>query len=139
QAANVAAASSAKMAAPASTFFCGTPRSAAARPTHTPTTTCHADTVPCSTSVISIPISVTRVAALTAMASGAAIIDATKLVLRSFTKSKRKSRLLLASLRMIKTFDYVRSWDQIRSEKGWWHSFDFPDGTHADGVIPIPH
>ena len=25
-------------------------------------------------------------------------------------------------------FDYVRNWDAERAEKGWWHSFELPDG-----------
>jgi len=31
-------------------------------------------------------------------------------------------------------FDYVRQWDAARVEKGWWHSFELPDGSQIEGV-----
>ena len=31
-------------------------------------------------------------------------------------------------------FDVIRHWRDQRSEKGWWHSFELPDGTRIDGV-----
>ena len=34
-------------------------------------------------------------------------------------------------------FSYVRTWDQRRSERGWWHSFELPDGSHIEGVCVL--
>jgi tRNA (mo5U34)-methyltransferase len=34
-------------------------------------------------------------------------------------------------------FDYVRNWDAQRAEKGWWHSFELPDGTLIQGVNSV--
>jgi tRNA (mo5U34)-methyltransferase len=34
-------------------------------------------------------------------------------------------------------FDYVRDWDAERSEKGWWHSFELPDGAAIEGVCSL--
>jgi len=34
-------------------------------------------------------------------------------------------------------FDYVREWDRLRLIKGWWHSFELPDGTQIDGVSSL--
>jgi tRNA (mo5U34)-methyltransferase len=31
-------------------------------------------------------------------------------------------------------FDSIHHWRNQRSEKGWWHSFELPDGTRIDGV-----
>jgi tRNA (mo5U34)-methyltransferase len=31
-------------------------------------------------------------------------------------------------------FEQVRRWDQERAERGWWHSFELPDGTVIQGV-----
>jgi tRNA (mo5U34)-methyltransferase len=31
-------------------------------------------------------------------------------------------------------FDSIRHWREQRSEKGWWHSFEMPDGSRIDGV-----
>jgi tRNA (mo5U34)-methyltransferase len=31
-------------------------------------------------------------------------------------------------------FDSIRYWRSQRSEKGWWHSFEMPDGTRIEGV-----
>jgi tRNA (mo5U34)-methyltransferase len=35
------------------------------------------------------------------------------------------------------TFSYVRGWKQEFESKGWWHSFDLPDGRHVDGVCAV--
>ena len=34
-------------------------------------------------------------------------------------------------------FDIVRFWNQQRTEKGWWHSFELPDGSRIDGVCDL--
>jgi tRNA (mo5U34)-methyltransferase len=34
-------------------------------------------------------------------------------------------------------FDYVRDWDKERLERGWWHSFELPDGTVLEGVSKL--
>jgi len=34
-------------------------------------------------------------------------------------------------------FDYIRDWDAKRAEKGWWHSFELPDGSQIEGVTRI--
>jgi tRNA (mo5U34)-methyltransferase len=34
-------------------------------------------------------------------------------------------------------FDIVRFWNNQRTEKGWWHSFELPDGTRIDGVCDL--
>ncbi len=34
-------------------------------------------------------------------------------------------------------FDYVRDWDAERAEKGWWHSFELPDGSTIQGVTSL--
>ena len=34
-------------------------------------------------------------------------------------------------------FDYVREWDRLRQIKGWWHSFELPDGTAIEGVSSL--
>jgi tRNA (mo5U34)-methyltransferase len=34
-------------------------------------------------------------------------------------------------------FDIVRYWNNRRTEKGWWHSFELPDGTRIDGVCDL--
>jgi tRNA (mo5U34)-methyltransferase len=34
-------------------------------------------------------------------------------------------------------FDYVRNWDAQRAEKGWWHSFELPDGSRIEGVASL--
>jgi tRNA (mo5U34)-methyltransferase len=34
-------------------------------------------------------------------------------------------------------FEYVRSWDAERVEKGWWHSFELPDGSVIQGVNSV--
>lgn len=33
--------------------------------------------------------------------------------------------------------DWVRDWDELRNAKGWWHSFELPDGTQIDGTNPL--
>ena len=30
--------------------------------------------------------------------------------------------------------DWVRHWDDLRNAKGWWHSFELPDGTQIEGT-----
>jgi tRNA (mo5U34)-methyltransferase len=35
-------------------------------------------------------------------------------------------------------FDLIRYWNSQRTEKGWWHSFEFPDGTYIEGVCDLP-
>lgn len=34
-------------------------------------------------------------------------------------------------------FEYVRQWDEEREKKGWWHSFELPDGSRIDGVCSL--
>ena len=34
-------------------------------------------------------------------------------------------------------FEYIRDWDAERAEKGWWHSFELPDGSLIEGVSSI--
>jgi tRNA (mo5U34)-methyltransferase len=34
-------------------------------------------------------------------------------------------------------FAYVRGWKNEFESKGWWHSFDLPDGRHIDGVCSV--
>ena len=34
-------------------------------------------------------------------------------------------------------FDYVKDWNAERSEKGFWHSFELPDGTVIRGVCSL--
>jgi tRNA (mo5U34)-methyltransferase len=34
-------------------------------------------------------------------------------------------------------FSLVRFWDKQRSSKGWWHSFELPDGTRINGVCDL--
>jgi tRNA (mo5U34)-methyltransferase len=34
-------------------------------------------------------------------------------------------------------FNYVRGWDDLRSEIGFWHSFELPDGTKIRGVCTL--
>jgi tRNA (mo5U34)-methyltransferase len=35
-------------------------------------------------------------------------------------------------------FDLVRQWADERAERGWWHSFELPDGTLIQGVCDLP-
>jgi hypothetical protein len=35
-------------------------------------------------------------------------------------------------------FDLIRFWNSQRTDKGWWHSFELPDGTRIDGVCDLP-
>src|SRR3974390_1449716 len=32
---------------------------------------------------------------------------------------------------------WVKQWDEMRSGKGWWHSFELPDGSRIDGVHDV--
>jgi tRNA (mo5U34)-methyltransferase len=34
-------------------------------------------------------------------------------------------------------FELVRRWDDQRTERGWWHSFELPDGSRIDGVCDL--
>jgi tRNA (mo5U34)-methyltransferase len=34
-------------------------------------------------------------------------------------------------------FDSVRQWDNERVKRGWWHSFELPDGTLIEGVCSV--
>ena len=34
-------------------------------------------------------------------------------------------------------FDHVARWDAERWTKGWWHSFELPDGSRIDGVCSL--
>jgi tRNA (mo5U34)-methyltransferase len=34
--------------------------------------------------------------------------------------------------------DQVRLWNDRRAERGWWHSFELPDGTIIQGVCDLP-
>ena len=34
-------------------------------------------------------------------------------------------------------FQYVREWGAERWERGWWHSFELPDGTQIQGVCKL--
>jgi 2-polyprenyl-3-methyl-5-hydroxy-6-metoxy-1,4-benzoquinol methylase len=33
---------------------------------------------------------------------------------------------------------WVKQLGELRAAKGWWHSFELPDGTTIDGVHPVP-
>ena len=33
---------------------------------------------------------------------------------------------------------WVKQWGETLSAKGWWHSFELPDGARIDGVHPVP-
>lgn len=35
------------------------------------------------------------------------------------------------------TFSYVREWKNEFEDKGWWHSFDLPDGRQIEGVCTV--
>jgi 2-polyprenyl-3-methyl-5-hydroxy-6-metoxy-1,4-benzoquinol methylase len=35
-------------------------------------------------------------------------------------------------------FDLIRYWNNQRTGKGWWHSFELPDGTFIEGVCDLP-
>jgi 2-polyprenyl-3-methyl-5-hydroxy-6-metoxy-1,4-benzoquinol methylase len=34
-------------------------------------------------------------------------------------------------------YAYVRDWDNLRSAKGWWHSFELPGGRRIDGAVDL--
>lgn len=34
-------------------------------------------------------------------------------------------------------FGYVRDWARLREERGWWHSFELPDGSVIEGVSSL--
>ena len=35
-------------------------------------------------------------------------------------------------------FDLVQRWNNERGKRGWWHSFELPDGTLIQGVCDLP-
>ncbi len=38
---------------------------------------------------------------------------------------------------MTDPFSYVHGWARSQEQKGWWHSFELPDGTGIDGVNTV--
>src|ERR1039458_1576805 len=34
-------------------------------------------------------------------------------------------------------FEYIQKWHAARSEKGWWHSFELPDGSRIEGIASL--
>ena len=34
-------------------------------------------------------------------------------------------------------FEYIQKWHAARSEKGWWHSFELPDGSRIEGIHSV--
>ncbi len=38
---------------------------------------------------------------------------------------------------MVETFEYVQRWAADREVKGWWHSFELPDGSRVEGVCSL--
>src|SRR4051812_13823982 len=38
---------------------------------------------------------------------------------------------------MASGFDYIRDWDKQREERGWWDSFELPDGSVFEGVAKL--
>ena len=40
--------------------------------------------------------------------------------------------------RELTRFDQVQRWSNERTERGWWHSFELPDGTLIQGVCDLP-
>src|SRR5580704_7964240 len=43
----------------------------------------------------------------------------------------------MAAKRKLSLLDVVRSWGDQRTERGWWHSFELPDGTLIEGVCDL--
>lgn len=41
-------------------------------------------------------------------------------------------------MRQSDPFRYVEDWQRSLSTKGWWHSFELPDGTIINGVHDVP-
>ncbi len=44
----------------------------------------------------------------------------------------------MAAKTKLTRYDLVRRWDNERAERGWWHSFELPDGTLINGVCDLP-
>ena len=44
----------------------------------------------------------------------------------------------MAAKSKLTRYDLVRRWDDERVERGWWHSFELPDGTFIQGVCDVP-
>jgi len=43
----------------------------------------------------------------------------------------------MAAMSKLSRFDQVRRWENQRTERGWWHSFELPDGTLVEGVCDL--
>ena len=43
----------------------------------------------------------------------------------------------MAAMSELSRFDQVRRWGDQRAERGWWHSFELPDGTLIEGVCDL--
>jgi tRNA (mo5U34)-methyltransferase len=43
----------------------------------------------------------------------------------------------MATKTKLTRYDLVRRWDDERAERGWWHSFELPDGTLIQGVCGL--
>jgi tRNA (mo5U34)-methyltransferase len=43
----------------------------------------------------------------------------------------------MAVVNELNRFELVRRWDNERTERGWWHSFEMPDGTTIPGVCSV--
>ncbi len=43
----------------------------------------------------------------------------------------------MAAKTKLTRYDLVRRWDDERAERGWWHSFELPDGTLIPGVCDL--
>ena len=48
----------------------------------------------------------------------------------------RYSETMAAKTKLTRN-DLVRRWDDERAERGWWHSFELPDGTLIHGVCDL--
>jgi tRNA (mo5U34)-methyltransferase len=44
----------------------------------------------------------------------------------------------MAATNELTRFDLVRQWRAEWVERGWWHSFEMPDGTQIQGVCDVP-
>jgi tRNA (mo5U34)-methyltransferase len=42
-----------------------------------------------------------------------------------------------ATIQVVDPFSYVRHWRGEFADKGWWHSFELPDGSRIDGVSDL--
>jgi tRNA (mo5U34)-methyltransferase len=43
----------------------------------------------------------------------------------------------MSTTKRTKRFDLVRAWHHEREQRGWWHSFELPDGTRIEGVNSV--